>query len=381
MNENQPILSVIIPAYNAEKYLGACLDSILQQKIKSIEILVVEAGSTDGTAEVMREYAGKHPEIRPIFPQKRLFASAARNIALSLVRGKYFAYCDADDTIPKGAYREMLRVAERYNADLVLGNFNYIDSGSVVSTVAYDGFTGLERCFDKCNVSACNKLYKASFAGHLRFEDDLQSAEDALYSIDVFRLHPNIAYTNNVVYNYMIKRADDDENETHDEFYNASRTTEDCLRAIEKGFEKPFEKWQDLWAQLYVDYTAFMFHFGWEKIGNVEGKKHYFERIQQVFRHLQNVNPVCDYAVNDNAGRFHSKFGLDYISFMSLNYEQYIFAQLLNGSASPPPVVQTVEVRDTPAAFIQMCETGKVGMRMILRAIKGWLHYKFTRRK
>ncbi len=379
--KSKPLLSVIIPAYNVEKYIEKCMDSILCQKVRPIEIIVIEAGSSDSTGDVILRYSKKHPEVKPILPGKRLFCGAARNVGLEFVTGDFYAFCDADDTIPNGAYNEMLRVAERYNADLVLGNYNYLDKDSVISSMVYENPMAVDRCFESCNVSCCNKLYRTSFSGKLRFDDNNKTAEDAAYSIEIYRMLPNVAYTTKMVYNYVIKKDDEEENLVHEEYYNGAQVVSDCLRVINDGFEKPFVKWHDLWSQLYVDYTSFMFNNYWKKIGNADLKREYFNKIQYTFQRLQDINPVCDYTKNNCAGVFQTKFGLDYVTFMSLKYEEYIFAQLLCERSNSPMNISTFTTQDDPMHFVKMSETGKMGMRIIIRAAKGWLKYKLSRKK
>ena len=97
--ENQntdSILSVIVPVYNVEKYLARCIDSILSQSYQSLEIILVDDGSTDSSGQICDTYAAKYRQIKVIH-QKNQGLSAARNAALKIARGEYYSFIDSDD--------------------------------------------------------------------------------------------------------------------------------------------------------------------------------------------------------------------------------------------------------------------------------------------
>jgi len=91
-----PVLSVITPAYNVEPYLGACIESVLSQTLTNLEIVVVDDGSTDGTADVLAKYAARDPRVRG-FRGRNCGVSHARNVAMRHARGRYFTLLDGDD--------------------------------------------------------------------------------------------------------------------------------------------------------------------------------------------------------------------------------------------------------------------------------------------
>lgn len=111
-------LSVIIPAYNADKYIGKCLDTVIAQDIDSMEMIVVNDGSTDQTMDIVKQYELGYPNIRVISTANK-GVSHARNIGLRKAKGRYITFVDADDYIEPGMYRKMLAILEQYDADLV----------------------------------------------------------------------------------------------------------------------------------------------------------------------------------------------------------------------------------------------------------------------
>lgn len=120
MSDDSPIkVSVIIPVYNAEKFLTACLDSVLEQSLKEIEIICVDDGSTDGSLKLLREYAEKNPKIRA-FTQPNARQGAARNRALDHARGEYIAFLDSDDAFAPGALKKLYETAKAGTLDMLL---------------------------------------------------------------------------------------------------------------------------------------------------------------------------------------------------------------------------------------------------------------------
>ena len=96
--ENQPLVSVIVPIYNAEKYMENCIDSICNQTLKNIEIILINDGSSDNSGEMVNEYATKDIRIKVIH-QENSGPSIARNKGISIAKGKYIGFVDSDDYI------------------------------------------------------------------------------------------------------------------------------------------------------------------------------------------------------------------------------------------------------------------------------------------
>ena len=123
---NNTLVSVIIPIYNAENYLKQCLDSIVGQTLKDIEIICVDDGSTDGSAEILREYQEKDARIT-VIRQENAGAGAARNKGLDKAKGKYLSFLDADDFFEPDMLEEAYKSAEEDKADYVIfksGQYN-----------------------------------------------------------------------------------------------------------------------------------------------------------------------------------------------------------------------------------------------------------------
>ena len=121
---NYPLVSVIIPVYQAEKFLRECLESVRKQDYPELEIILVNDGSMDCSLEICEESARADKRIH-ILNQKNAGCAASRNMGTAAAAGKYLLFLDADDKMDeKNAIRSMVRQAEKKNADIVVGNYH-----------------------------------------------------------------------------------------------------------------------------------------------------------------------------------------------------------------------------------------------------------------
>jgi glycosyltransferase involved in cell wall biosynthesis len=121
-----PLVSIIVPVFNAEEYLKDCLDSLIAQTLNEIEIICVNDGSTDRSLEILTEYSNKDPRIH-VFSQTNAGPGMARNTALDNTNGKYILFCDSDDTMEPDAARECSLIMENNLADFAVFNTKIID--------------------------------------------------------------------------------------------------------------------------------------------------------------------------------------------------------------------------------------------------------------
>ncbi len=115
-----PLVSVLVPVFNGEKYLSACLDSVFGQSLRNIEVICADDGSTDGTAKILSEYAAREPRLRVVTAAENGGLPSARNLAFAEARGRYAYFFDADDLLPEGALKRLTEVMEEDALDGVL---------------------------------------------------------------------------------------------------------------------------------------------------------------------------------------------------------------------------------------------------------------------
>ena len=121
-----PFVSLIIPVYNAEKYLRRCLTSAMEQTFKDMEILVVNDGSTDESLQICREYAQMDSRFH-IINKENTGVSDSRNRAIQIAKGDYLQFMDSDDWLTPDATETLVYAAQKFNCDLVIADFYRVD--------------------------------------------------------------------------------------------------------------------------------------------------------------------------------------------------------------------------------------------------------------
>lgn len=129
-------LSIVVPCYKSERYLKRCLDSLLVQTFKSIEVICVNDGSPDGSLAIMRRYEHEHPDVVRVIDQQNAGLWNARWSGTDVARGTYVTYVDSDDYVDSVFAEEFVTTAEREDADVVVCGFRRTveETGTVVST-------------------------------------------------------------------------------------------------------------------------------------------------------------------------------------------------------------------------------------------------------
>lgn len=169
---NTPLISIIVPVYNMEKYLKRCVDSLLQQTYKNIEIILVDDGSPDNCGIICDDYANKHDNIK-ILHQKNQGLSAARNNGVEISSGEYIAFADPDDLIPAYSIECLYDALVKEKADISVGNRMEFFEGqpnpvlkkslnSSKNIICYDTEQAMKAiCYAKpFGVASWGKLYK-----------------------------------------------------------------------------------------------------------------------------------------------------------------------------------------------------------------------------
>jgi glycosyltransferase involved in cell wall biosynthesis len=172
--KNLPLVSVIVPIYNVELYLEKCLDSIINQTYKNLEIILIDDGSPDNCGKICDEYVLKDKRIKVIHKSNG-GQSSARNIGLDIAKGEYIAFVDSDDYIADNMYKDLVDIAQKENADIAICAHyivNYkgdrISQEDNISNLTIDEIRYLI-LMDKCSNYPWNKLYRADLFKNLRF--------------------------------------------------------------------------------------------------------------------------------------------------------------------------------------------------------------------
>jgi glycosyltransferase involved in cell wall biosynthesis len=216
---NQITVSIIIPAYNVEKYLVKCLDSVVTQTYKSIEIIVVNDGSTDNTPSIVESYSEIDNRII-IIGQENQGLSVARNVGLNASHGDYIYFLDADDFISKSAIENSLDFAEKNKLDIVEGRIvHYYDENHQSPSVGSnwknepiileeisDIYTFFISHRKSTGGTAWNKLIRKEFLikNNIQFTANLSSIEDVLwFYVSVLPATKRIGFIPSATYYYL----------------------------------------------------------------------------------------------------------------------------------------------------------------------------------
>jgi glycosyltransferase involved in cell wall biosynthesis len=209
---DQPLVSVVVPVYNVDHLLPTCLDSLLAQTHRPLEIIVVDDGSTDSSAEVMRRYAAAHPEVHTVL-QRHRGLGPARNAALSVAEGEYVTMVDADDWLEPTFVADTVRIARETGAEVVIGNFCFEVKGITVPfpfLPRRTSFTGEEAAELSINMSrlpafAWSKLYRREL---FHTEDSPFPSifyEDLATTPRILARAGRVALTRRVYYHYCLR--------------------------------------------------------------------------------------------------------------------------------------------------------------------------------
>jgi len=166
---NSPKLSVIIPAYNSEKYIQKCLNSLTNQTLKEIEIIVIDDGSVDQTSQTAYSFAQNDSRIKVVIQEHKL-QGAARNNGIKHANGEYIGFVDADDWVDLDYFEKLYSLVKKFDADIAMATNVRIGNGKTkkrLNITKEEFVIGLQNKIDTCNLwkDSCptNKIYKAEF--------------------------------------------------------------------------------------------------------------------------------------------------------------------------------------------------------------------------
>ncbi len=277
-------VSVIIPVYNAGKYLKKCLDSVLTQSFQNIEIIAVNDGSEDDSWEILKEYADNYVDKFKVFTQENQGQSVARNEALKYTSGEYVAFLDSDDYVETDYIERLVRTAQENKSDMVgSGEIRLDEEGNTVSVIRYrvnkEGNCALRR------LNFSGKLYRRDFLEkhNMRFAVG-KVYEDNPFNIQAYALAQNLKVIDYIGYYQMV--------------HIGSTTTKKIDSA-----KLPFDEIEDMMQYIEVhknevadydlyEYTVLSFFTYFIFKAN---KQHYYFDIDGRKSNEDVINEICDF--------------------------------------------------------------------------------------
>ena len=208
-----PKISLIIPVHNVEKFLRECLDSVVNQTMRDIEIICINDGSTDGSLDILKEYATKDDRII-VINQTNGFVESARNNGLKIAKGKYIQFVDSDDYLELNACETAYNYALQYDADVVVWGYkNFPEQVGNVKNKRGTGLKykevkvfhgGLKSGRHLCNCIPWNKLFRHEIIKGCYFPEWLRFRDDEHFNFQVDKKINTLVQIPEQLYNYRL---------------------------------------------------------------------------------------------------------------------------------------------------------------------------------
>ena len=207
---NKALVSIIVPVFNVENYMKKCLDSVINQTYKNIEILLIDDGSKDSSGKICDEYSKKDKRIK-IFHKENGGLSSARNYGIEKATGEYLTFIDSDDTLEVDYIEYLYNLITKYDTDLSICPYTVIinetkkyDFGKKYKEEVLNTEQALTRmlCEEGFTVSACAKLYKKELFDDIRYPLNKLCEDNGTTYKTIMKCN-KIAYGNESKYNYF----------------------------------------------------------------------------------------------------------------------------------------------------------------------------------
>lgn len=243
------LISVIVPAYNIAEYLPRCLDSILNQTYSNLEVIVISDGSTDGTDNVIKEYAEKDSRVVPVFKENS-GVSDTRNKGLDIAKGDYIGFVDGDDYIKSNMYEILLNNAIENDADISHCGYQMVFPSRVDyyyntgKKVIQDNKKGIRDIIvgDYVEPGIWNKLYRKSTIENVFMPVDIKINEDVLFNFYAFTKSKKSVYEDLPLYHYILRKGSAATSKVNtNKLYDPIKVRKEILGYCLKNYDKELQ--------------------------------------------------------------------------------------------------------------------------------------------
>lgn len=207
---SEPLVSVIIPVYNTEKYLKKCVDSVRNQTYQNLEIWLVDDGSTDSSGKICDEYARMDSRIHVIH-KENAGQGIARNVALDQCTGEYISFVDSDDWVAGNCIEKLVQRAQRYNADMCICGY-YAHTGIREASIVHEPcvlentYEVIKRVVSTTDITTMpwDKLYRKNLLEGTRFPN-VRANEDAYLIYDIIQQCNRVVIMEDCLYHQLLR--------------------------------------------------------------------------------------------------------------------------------------------------------------------------------
>lgn len=304
-----PLISIIVPIYNAEKYLSECLESLLNQTYSNLEIICINDGSTDNSLKIINSYAQKDSRIK-VYSQSNQGVSKTRNFGIENANGEYIMFMDSDDTCSLNTIETSLELARANDSDLVI---NFLDLRWELNQKSVNQFAYLAtvQMFVK-------KDYLLKFP-KIRFKEKMQIGEDAVFSHELLALTNKVCTNPQSKYYYRLHSE-----QTTTKFDNYKK--EEALKNIKLWIKEleTFYSDYNLWVTNKKHFLNFVIEQPFTMYIRLKWTN---EQQQELFKLIHDT--VCKYHLIDN---FHSQNKREFFFNIFINCKttkDFIFYDLI----------------------------------------------------
>ena len=298
-NENKNVMiSVIIPVYNAKGTINRCLDSVLNQIYKNVEVICVDDESTDESLNICRDYQKSDSRVK-IVEQKNGGVASARNAGLEIAQGEYVTFIDQDDWLELGAYIKLVELAKNYNADMVVCNYS---KDSTSESQKMENVEPIQRIIKSRDELIKYAFYREKYRGFaafvwnklfrremlvengIIFDDSLKRGDDVLFYATVATVAQTTVYVDESFYHYVQR----EDSITHTK--NAQNL--DRLADILIGYERAIKILEDRKVEtrsidymkcFYVYHASLLYEIAREE--RLEEKQRRFQKSMRLYLH------------------------------------------------------------------------------------------------
>lgn len=190
INDQKPLVSVLVAAYNVEKYVAHCIETIMNQKYDNLEIIVVDDASTDNTGKIVDDFVSKDSRIAVFHHSFNEGLSSARNTGLEHAHGEYITFIDSDDWLEPDYIEYLMKIISDTSSDIAMSRNSFtsqlhdqIQEDHIYSITSEDMLCDI--LYNHVNVAVWNRMYKRTVIGNRRFRPELKTGEGLQFNTQV----------------------------------------------------------------------------------------------------------------------------------------------------------------------------------------------------